>query len=82
MYPFILCFCGRSIGDLYDAFSLMRIAKYSAAMADLNDDIDPLLLPLTELVQIDLVDIFEQLNIHMDCCRNHIQTQVEFKTLY
>lgn len=87
MYPFIVCFCGRSLGDLYDVFCLMRRAKYEQACkkadknAD-NTDIDPSSIPLTESLQVDLVDVFEQLNLHLDCCRIRIQSQVEFKNIY
>lgn len=80
MYPFIVCFCGRSLGDLYDVFRLMRKAKYSQAFED--EDIDPDMIPLTETIQVDLVDVFEQLNLQLDCCQIHIQSQVEFKNIY
>ena len=82
MYPFILCFCGRAIGDIYDLFCVLRAAKYAAKYAELGIDIDPTAIPIVETIQVDLSDIFEILNLHMDCCRNHIQTQVEFKSIY
>lgn len=82
MYPFILCFCGRSLGDLYDLFCAMKITKYAAAYEEAGIDIDPYLLPLCESIQVDLVDVFEALGLHMDCCRNHLLTQQEFKGLY
>ena len=78
MYPYIVCFCGRSLGDLYDIFKLLREIKYQK----LDSEVDPMLYAITESVQIDLVDVFEQLNIHMDCCRTRMNTQVEFKDIY
>ncbi len=78
MYPFVLCFCGRSLADIYDLFVALRREKYAAAYAD----IDPYYLPISATVRVDLVDVFEQLNIHMDCCRTRLLTQVEFKNIY
>jgi DNA-directed RNA polymerase subunit N (RpoN/RPB10) len=82
MYPFIVCFCGRSLGDIYDVFCLMRQAKYAEAYAAIDSAIDPALIPITESIQVELVDVFEQLNLHLSCCRTRIQAQVEFKTIY
>lgn len=82
MYPFVVCFCGRALGDIYDVFKIMRRAKYSAAYGDLEDDFDPSLIALNEAIQVDLTDVFDSLGIHMDCCRIRLNTQVEFKELY
>jgi DNA-directed RNA polymerase subunit N (RpoN/RPB10) len=81
MYPFIVCFCGRSIGDLYDAFNMMRMDKYAKAIGAAGE-IDPVLLPISESVQIELNDIFDELNINMVCCRMHLHALVEFKRVY
>ncbi len=78
MYPYVVCFCGRTIGDLYDAFKELRKRKYM----NLDSEVDPKLYAITESVQIDLVDVFEQLNLHMDCCRTRMNTLVEFKDIY
>lgn len=82
MYPFIVCFCGRSLGDLYDAFKIMRLQKYSEAYAEAEIDVDPAILAITEPIQVDLSDVYKQLNIHTDCCKVKLATQVEFKSVY
>lgn len=82
MYPYIVCFCGRSLGDLHDIFKAMKNAKYAEVYGNLDYEIDPSVLAITESIQIDLSDIFEMLNLHMDCCKTRINTQVEFKDLY
>lgn len=83
MYPFIVCFCGRALGDIYDAFLAMRLAKYIEVYGDLiGDRVDPDVIPISDKVGVDLQDVFETLNIPLQCCRMHLATQVEFKTLY
>ena len=82
MYPYIVCFCGRSLGDLYDVFKAMRLAKYAEAYAEIDLDIDPMILAITETIQVDISDIYDQLNIHMDCCKVRLCTQVEFSSIY
>jgi len=83
MYPYIVCFCGCSLGDIYDAFKAMRSAKYRKALNDPDfDKIDPAMLAITENVNVDLSDVFEQLCITQDCCMVRLTTQVEFKELY
>lgn len=85
MYPYIVCYCGRSIGDVYDVFCKLRIQKYNEAF-NKNEaskyDIDPNMLSISEIVDVDLTDVFEQLNIHTDCCRTRLTTQVQFKEYY
>lgn len=82
MYPYILCYCGRSLGDLYDLFNVLRAAKYTEAYVEFGEDIDPAFLAISDLVQVDLTDVFDALHIHMECCKVRIQTQVEFKNVY
>jgi DNA-directed RNA polymerase subunit N (RpoN/RPB10) len=86
MYPFICCYsCGRSIGDLCDAFKALRLLEYQKAFNDPDiADIDPVLLAITEDITVDLSPIFDQLGIPETaiCCRTRLCTQVEFKELY
>ncbi len=82
MWPYILCSCGRDIGSIYDVFKLMRISKYSAALSELDDDIDPTILCITENIQIDLGEVLDSLKIFTMCCRTKLVTQVEYKSLY
>ena len=80
MYPYIVCYCGRSIGDLYDLFKELRAAKFADSFGEF--DIDPSMIPITEELQVDLDDIFKSLHIHVPCCRTRLMSQIEFKELY
>lgn len=79
MYPYIVCSCGRSIGDLYDLYLEMKNEKIEAS-ADV--EIDPLLLAITDSVSIDMSDVLDDLGLHVECCRTRITTLVQFKDLY
>jgi len=82
MYAYIVCFCGRSLGDLFDLFREMRAIKYADAYSNLDFDIDPNLLAITESVQVKLDDVLDDLCLNLDCCRTHMLTQVEFAEIY
>lgn len=82
MYPFIVCFCGRALGDLYDAFKAMRQARYLETYGELEDVIDPRILAVTEDLHMVLGDVLDMLGLHQVCCRTHMLTQVEFKEIY
>lgn len=81
MYPYIVCLCGRSIGDLYDLFKQMKLEKI-IELYGTSENIDPTLLSICEDTKLRLDDVFEALNINMDCCRVRMMTMVEFKDLY
>jgi DNA-directed RNA polymerase subunit N (RpoN/RPB10) len=57
----------------------MREEKY--ANLDVSE-LDPMLVALCDIAPMDMRDVFEQLNITVDCCRTRLTTQVEFKELY
>lgn len=78
MYCYILCFCGRSIGDLYDLFCAMRAAVYEANKQTVN----PAKAPITDQVAVDISTVLDDLGLHMQCCRVRISTQVEMKEVY
>jgi DNA-directed RNA polymerase subunit N (RpoN/RPB10) len=80
MYPYIVCRCGRSLGDLYDLYQAMKRAKYADEFGDVV--IDPTLIMLTEELQIDINDIFEALHLDNDCCRSCMLSQVEIDEYY
>lgn len=82
MYPYIVCYCGRCLSDIYDLFCVMRDRKYATAYADLGMDIDPIQIAISGAMDVDLADVFEQLNLHLDCCRTRMHTQVEFREFY
>ena len=83
MYPYIVCYCGRSLGDIYDLFKALCHEKYVLAHDDGVDmDIDPSMLAIAESVNVDISDVFDQLHMHVDCCRARLMSQVEFKEYY
>jgi len=83
MYPYIVCFCGRSLGDIYDLFKALRLEKYAQGYADAeNGDIDPYMLAICESFDLGLSDIYEQLDVHLECCKTRLMTQTEFKDYY
>jgi len=83
MYPYIVCFCGCSLGDVFDAFKVMRAEKYRQALG-VSDNAapNPAMLAITNNIDVRLTDIFEQLCITQECCQTRIATQVEFKEFY
>lgn len=87
MYPFIVCFCGRSLGDLRDAFLYLRAKAIEELELGGPDAklFDPHSCEYDAVVAADqaiIETIFEQLGLHMICCRTHMATQVEFKEYY
>ena len=80
MYPYIVCYCGCSIGDYYDLFKAMRADKFALEFGD--TDIKPNLVSLNDELQVELDDILNMLNITHDCCRTRMMSQIEFKELY
>ncbi len=78
MYPYIVCYCWRELGSLYDVFKILRNAAYAEVFEGFDESIDPVLISLSEEAQIDLRDVYEQLNVHLQCCRVRLLTEVEF----
>jgi DNA-directed RNA polymerase subunit N (RpoN/RPB10) len=80
MYPYIVCFCGREIGCLYEAYLEMCKDLYVSEFGDMV--IDPALISLTQEFQINTGEILTSLGLKLECCRARIMTQEEFKKLY
>jgi DNA-directed RNA polymerase subunit N (RpoN/RPB10) len=80
MYPPIVCFCGRSLGDLCDAFQLLKKRKIDIALA--GKQIDPDFIHVSTQVNIQLGDILDALGVQMECCRARMLTYTEFKNYY
>lgn len=78
----MICFCGRSLGDIYDAFKALRLKRYSEFLDSKGIKISPDRIPITEDIQIDLRDVFESLHIHVQCCKVRLLTETEFKEYY
>jgi DNA-directed RNA polymerase subunit N (RpoN/RPB10) len=80
MYPLVVCYCGRSLADLFDLFIELRKRKLQASFGD--RDIDPDVLAFSDTLQVKTGDILDKLNLRLDCCRGHMISQVEFYDLY
>lgn len=80
MYPYIRCYCGRPLGEIYELFKAMRLRAIMAAKGE--EDTAPDRLSVAEVPQVSLNDIFQALHIDMDCCRARLMTQAEFCEYY
>jgi DNA-directed RNA polymerase subunit N (RpoN/RPB10) len=80
MYPYVVCYCGRSIGDLYDLYVELRRRKIISEHGELN--IDPDVVAFSDTLQVHTGDILDKLNLKLDCCRARMLSQVEFYDLY
>ena len=81
MFPHIICFCGRSLGDIYDIYKFMRAERHAIAYKA-TAPLDPAILPIVESVQVKMGDVMDMLHIHVDCCRQRLLTAVEFNDIY
>jgi DNA-directed RNA polymerase subunit N (RpoN/RPB10) len=80
MYPMIVCRCGRSLGDLFDAFKKIRRDLVLERANKLN--ISPAKLMVSADINIEIGDILDMFHLSSDCCRQVMLTQVEFTELY
>jgi len=80
MYPYIVCYCGRSLGDLYDLFKELRAAEFRKKFGKL--EIDPGMIATAEDLQVELDGVFKMLHLNLQCCRVRMMSQIEFKELY
>ncbi len=82
MYPYIICFCGHSLGEIYDLYCAMRDDIYIEAYSWMAEEgIDFSLLPILDAKGAELHTVFESLHIHADCCRARLLTQVMFEEI-
>jgi DNA-directed RNA polymerase subunit N (RpoN/RPB10) len=82
MYPYIVCNCGFSLGDKYDAFKALRAKIREKHFNTTNKYIDPENFTYSEDLNVELREVFEMLGIRLQCCKTHMLTQVEFKNIY
>jgi DNA-directed RNA polymerase subunit N (RpoN/RPB10) len=80
MYPYIVCYCGRALGHLYDVFNTIRRERLAEEFGE--EALDPTMIAIIQDVQIELGDVLDQLHLHNECCRVRMITQVEFKEVY
>lgn len=79
MYGYVLCRCGRCLANVYDLFKRLRADKIAAQV---DGEISPKFLPLSDAATVELGDILDQLQLTRECCRACIMQQVEFKEVY
>ena len=82
MYPYIVCFCGRSLGDIYDVYKQMRLNKYKKEYGEAASTMDPHLMTLSNVAEVVVDDILNKLHLKTICCRARMISQVEFKEYY
>lgn len=75
MYPPIVCFCGRVLGNIY---VLYCVAK-AKLLAQKGLDIDPAQIPSCDGIDTSLEKLGDALGILRECCRVRLVTQREFR---
>lgn len=75
MYPHIICFCGRSLGEIYHAFTILQQHYIREALIaeGIDPQLDPTIIQLTN-VNVDLRGVFEAFSL-ADCCKLRITSQ-------
>ncbi len=81
LYP-ITCQCGRSLGDLADAYKLMRYKRVSSNVVRQAPEISPDMLCISDDLSPEMHEDFEQLGLDMECCIMKMKGTVEFWELY
>lgn len=81
MFPYIVCYCGRSLGDIYPVFKEMRKQRYQEYLKK-DSDIEIVKLMTSTKIDVKLGDILDALNINCECCRVRLLTQVEYSEYY
>jgi DNA-directed RNA polymerase subunit N (RpoN/RPB10) len=79
MYPYIRCFCGRPLGQLWVLFNELKRKKIEFTFGDLGADPDYL---QSAIIPVETGDILDSLHLHAHCCRARIVTQVRFVDVY
>lgn len=82
MYFLIVCTCGQSLGDLSDAFKLLRHKRTQEAILKAGRPINPSVLATVDDLQPQLGDDLTSLGLTSQCCRLRMLTCVEFKEVY
>jgi DNA-directed RNA polymerase subunit N (RpoN/RPB10) len=82
MFPFIVCFCGRSSAELYDLFIALRRERYEEYISKNNIVVKGDYIKSTNQIPIELGDILDDLNLKLACCRTRMLCQVMFNDLY
>ncbi len=78
MYTLIICSCGRPLADIRDLFEAMCRDMFVEKMGKdfIGEQVSYVLN--NNLDNLSVGDIFTTLNLHVDCCRKSMLTNVEF----
>lgn len=81
MYPLIRCTtCNNSIGEYHEIFQSVKNDIYRTELEKLNIT-DPAALEISNIISIELNDLFDELKIERYCCRSCLTTNVNFDDL-
>lgn len=82
MYSYILCFCGRPIGQLYRAFVILRAMAneklYASASTGGSHQPHPEFIGPADF-NVSVGDILDKLGLHHQCCRGRMMSFVEIQ---
>lgn len=78
----IVCTCGQSLGDLSDAYKLLRHKRIQEAILKAGRVIDPSVLATVDDLQPSMGADLTALGLSAECCRLRMMACVEFKEVY
>lgn len=83
MYPLIKCpSCNNSLGEYVDIYELLKNKMYEEELKKIyKNDYNPSQIEIDNLVNIQLIEIFELLKIKRYCCRRILITNVNYDSL-
>jgi len=75
MYPHIICFCGRSLGEIHQMFVLLKehYTREALIAGGIDPNIDPSVILLTN-TNLDMSGVFEAFSL-ASCCALRLTTQ-------
>jgi len=82
MYPYIRCFCGRSLGHLFRRYKKAREIAYRRTFEKEGIEISPDKLQVADSVRVEVGYLLNALHLYTDCCRARLLTQVEYTDVY
>lgn len=79
MLDYIKCpECGNHIGLIYMVVNIVKTFMYKKDLQKKHKNIDVQNTALIDQIEINLNDIFKQLNVPNYCCRQHLITSLDY----
>ena len=72
MFPLILCTCGRSLGDIYEAY---QVEKRNYVKHDYDVE---MLVESSDSV----AEVLDKFHLKLPCCRGKMMSQITFNKYY